>query len=437
MTLTENEVSILGHTNPRRNPMLRSNDVTAMLRLHELGWGKKRIAREFGVSPNTVKKYICQNGWTSYQKPVREKTLDGLDDWLSKSFRQHAGNADVVRQDLKQFHGIETSLRTVERAVQPQRRELEAEAKATVRFETPPGYQLQIDFGSKTVEIGGEKTRVYFFVATLGFSRRNFVAAFRHERQSSWIEGLERAFQHFGGVPEEVLTDNPKTLVAYHDVKAQKVEFNERFLSFAKYWGFQPRACAPYRARTKGKDENGVGYVKKNAVAGHIFSSWEELDAHLSWWMREIADVRVHGTTGERPIDRFDRDESSVLRSLNGRPPFQQVRELHRKVHNDCCVEVDTNHYSAPWLLIGNEVLVQVVDGKVCIIYGGVEVACHPESFGRRQWIINKSHLKGIVGVHSDDRNKPPAIPSIGMSDVLPELLRPLSEYEALIGGGW
>src|SRR5512132_3237230 len=140
--------------------------------------------------------------------------------------------------------------------------------RACVRFETPPGRQLQIDFGSTLVPIAGEWIRVYLFVATLGYSRRGFVAAFRHERQSAWFEGLEGAFRHFGGVPREVLLDNAKPLVVRHDAVTREVVFNERLHAFARYWGSRPRACAPYRARTKGKDENGVGYVKKNAIAG-------------------------------------------------------------------------------------------------------------------------------------------------------------------------
>ncbi|WP_221248490.1 helix-turn-helix domain-containing protein [Desulfuromonas versatilis] len=117
-----------------RDLMQTPDDVAVMLRLHELGWGAKRIARELGVSKNTVKNYLRQGDWNAYRTPVRSKTLDGLEDWLEKSFVQHGGNADVVRQDLARLHGIEVSLRTVERAVQPFRQQLAAAAKATVRF---------------------------------------------------------------------------------------------------------------------------------------------------------------------------------------------------------------------------------------------------------------------------------------------------------------
>ena len=109
---------------------------------------------------------------------------------MAERFRRHRGNADVVRQELEREHGIRVSLRTVERAVRALRRELVAEARACVRFETPPGRQLQIDFGSTSISIGGEVVRVRLFVATLGYSRRGFVTAFRHERQSAWLDGL-------------------------------------------------------------------------------------------------------------------------------------------------------------------------------------------------------------------------------------------------------
>ena len=113
---------------------------------------------------------------------------------MAERFRRHRGNCDVVRQDLSREHGLTVSLRTVERAAAPLRQALQAEARACLRFETTPGRQLQIDFGATTVSIGGEQVRVHLFVATLGYSRRPFVRAFRHERQSAWFDGIEEAF---------------------------------------------------------------------------------------------------------------------------------------------------------------------------------------------------------------------------------------------------
>jgi transposase len=333
-------------------------------------------------------------------------------------------------------HGLRVSLRTVDRAVRPWRQALEAEARATVRFETPPGRQLQIDFGTITVRIGGEPVVVRLFVATLGYSRRAFVAAFDHERQSAWLEGLEGAFRHFGGVPEEVLIDNARALVDVHDRTTRVVVFNARFLAFARYWGFQPRACAPCRARTKGKDERGVGYVKRNAIAGRTFDSWAALEAHLRGWLRRVADVRVHGTTGEPPLERFQRAEADALRSLNGRPPFHWIRELTRRVHADSCIEVDTNHYSVPWRLIGETVTVRIVDECLQVRRAGIEVARHALGVGRRQRAIDPAHLAGVVGAPAEEGAANHAPPAAGRSST-PVLLRPLADYEAIAGGGW
>jgi len=406
---------------PGAEPMQAPEAVSAMLRLSALGWGSKRIARELRCSRGTVKRYLRQGGWAAYRARPPSGSLLALKAFIRERFLQHRGNADVVRQDLAREHGVRVSLRTVERAVRGYRRELAALARATVRFETPPGRQLQVDFGETGVAIGDERVRVYLFVATLGYSRRPYVAAFLHERQASWLAGLEGAFRHFNGIPEEVLLDNARALVQQHDVQTRTVVFNSKFLAFAKHWGFRPRACAPYRARTKGKDESGVGYVKRNAIAGHAFASWHALEAHLAQWQREIADQRVHGTTGERPIDRFQRAEAAALRPINGRPSFVAVRELSRRVQSDACVEVDTNAYSVPWRLIGEMVRVEVTADHVRVIYAGNEVARHPYSAGRRQRILDRQHLIGVVGVSP----RPAPVRA---------LLRPLSQY-ALAGG--
>jgi transposase len=205
-----------------------------MLRLSVLGWGGKRNAAELGCSRATVKRYLAADGWVRYRRPRPGRALDGMEIRVAERFRQHRGNADVVRQDLAREHGVTVSLRAVERAVSPLRQALRAEAQATVRFETPPGRQLQIDFGELWVEIGGERVRLYLFVVTLRYSWRTYVQAFRHERQSAWFEGLEGAFRHFGGVRREVQLDNARALADHHDTETREVRFNERPNAFAR-----------------------------------------------------------------------------------------------------------------------------------------------------------------------------------------------------------
>src|SRR3712207_3417554 len=285
---------------PRSGVMRVPDEVAAMLHLHRLGWGLRRIAREVGCSPMTVRRCIAAEGWVPFRPPPRPGALSGLEGWLAERFRRHRGNADVVRQELVSEHGIAVGLRTVERAVAHLRRELQAEARATVRFETPPGRQLQIDFGERQVRIGAESVRAHLFVATLGYSRRLFVRVFRNERQASWFAGIEGAFRHFGGRPAELLLDNARALVERHDVQTREVVFNERASTPSPATGTCGRRPArPTAPAPKARTSAGWATHKRNAIAGRSLASWAALEAHLAQWTREVADIRVHGTTGE------------------------------------------------------------------------------------------------------------------------------------------
>src|SRR3984885_1267414 len=165
MTTDETVLSLTD--DQRRDVMKAPDEVSAMV----LGWGSKRIAAELGCARNTVRRWLAEGDWRACATASRSKKLDGLSDWIAERFRRHAGNADVVRQELASEKGLVVSLRTVERATAPLRRELVAAARATLRFETHPGEQLQIDFGERRVEIGGVAVKVFCFVATLGYSR--------------------------------------------------------------------------------------------------------------------------------------------------------------------------------------------------------------------------------------------------------------------------
>lgn len=410
--------------------MEKPEEVVVMLRLHAAGWGAKRIAAELGCSRNTVRRYVKNGGWRPYGDGSRGKALDQHADWVSDAFAQHEGNAEVVRQELVRERGVSVSLRTVERAVKEERRRRRAETVATVRFETAPGRQLQADFGERFAMIGGVRTKIHLCVLTLGYSRRLFVQVFRDERQANWLSCIEASFHHFGGVPREVLIDNARALVSVHNVETNEIVFSDGFSNFAKYWSFKPRACAPYRPRTKGKDERGVGYVKRNAIAGREFASWEALEAWLVEWTRDVADVRVHGTTGEQPTVRFDRDEATKLNRLPKKPPFLAERSLERKVHHDACVEVDANWYSVPWRLVKTKVLVRVREGVVTVEHGGRVVATHTRVEGRRNRVVDPDHWEGLT--------RRPAVPESvddpASEPLVGEFERSLAAYEAAAG---
>ena len=187
--------------------------------LTRLKWGAKRIALELGVARNTVRRYQrlpLEMAVVEQQRPGgRCLTAEGQAEAIRLLMGDAEGNAVVV-QRLLVAGGEKASLRTVQRAVASARAELQRKQVATVRFETAPGAQMQIDFGEKHVRIGEHAIRVYIFVAVLGYSRRIFVRAFLSQRHDDWREGIAGAFRHFGGVVQKLLIDNPKAMVLRH-----------------------------------------------------------------------------------------------------------------------------------------------------------------------------------------------------------------------------
>jgi hypothetical protein len=175
--------------------------------------------------------------------------------------------------------------------------------------------------------------------------------------------------------------------------------------------------------------------VKRNAVAGRIFPTWPAFEAHLTAWTRDVADMRVHGTTGEPPLERFRRAEAVALRPVDGRPPFHATRELIRRLQSDCVVDVETNSYSVPWRLIGERVRVTIADGMVRIAHAGRLVATHEERCGRRERAIDPAHFEGVAGFR--EKVSAPSVTLVAAAASEPALLRPLAEYEAAIGGAW
>lgn len=259
----------------------------------------------------------------------------------------------------------------------------------------------------------------------LGYSRRLYCRAFLAERQDDWLEGIEAACRHFGGLPAEILCDNASPLVKSHDSRTGTVVWHPGFEAFCKDRGITPRACRPRRARTKGKIERGVGYVKHNALAGRSFASFDALQRHLARWMVEVADRRIHGTTGEQPYVRFERDERAALRPLPVRRLAVRTRRLTRRVSADCFVDIDTVRYSVPHRHVRETVEVVVGLDRVEVWLRGACIAGHARCFEPHSWIRAPAHFQGLY------RSEPPPIaPSPGL------VARPLSVYSALVEGG-
>jgi transposase len=392
------------------------------------GVGSKTIARMVGVARNTVRRYLRQPLAPGLQVRLTARRL--TDDARQEARTLYEGSADgnaVVVQRLLKERGTDVSVRTIERAVADIRRAGRAAELATVRVESAPGEQLQIDFGQKRIRIAGEWVRVFLLVAVLSYSRRLFVKAFLNERQDDWREGIAAAFAHFGGVPRTLLGDNARALVLGRDRTTGTVMFQPAYLAFCRDWDVQPRACAPYRARTKGKTEAGVKYVKRNGLADLDFTSFAALERHLAEWM-VLADDRIHGTTHETPIARFDRDERATMRPLPVRALPRREQRLRRRVAHDALVDLDTVRYSVPHRLVRDHVEIVVDEQTVRIFHGATVVATHARSFEPFARVVDPAHYAGLWRLRSsNDGAAPPTLALLG---------RDLADYAAVVSGG-
>jgi transposase len=410
--------------------MLEPEVVDRIRELSGQGLGSKRIARQLGVSRNTVRRYLAGATVGFQLRPAARRLDDHTLREVHDLFGTVAeGNAVVIQQELAS-RGIDVELRTLQRAVVTRRQEERAQALATVRFETPPGQQMQIDFGEKSVRIAGQPVKVYLMTVVLGYSRRLYCQAFLAQRQDDWLEGLDNAFRHFGGLTEQVLCDNASPLVSSHDRQSGEVVWNPGFEAFCRDRGLTAKACRPRRARTKGKIERGVGYVKHNALAGRSFTSFENLQRHLSRWMVEVADQRIHGTIKEQPAACFERDERVALRSLPTRPFPVRTRRLKRRVSADCFVDIDTIRYSVPYRHVRETVEVVIKEKDVEIWLRGICIAKHDRCHEPRALVRNPAHFEGLFR-RTAGTQAPASSPQAADS-----VCRPLAIYAELVEGG-
>jgi transposase len=329
------------------------------------GKSKKAIARELELDIKTVRKWSSEE-WAPQRRRARGEELSAYAEVIAKRFAEVGYNAEVLHRELQEA-GYKGSARSVRRYVEGQREAARPEV-ATVRFETGPGEQAQVDWGMINVWIGELRIKVHLFVMVLGFSRRIFVRAYEHERLGNLLDGHQAAFTHFGGRTRTLLYDNPRTIVLSKDEANGTVEWNRRFKERMDFYGVDVKLCRYYRAQTKGKVESGVKYVKRNALAGRRFASYDDLNSWLEQWALTVADQRIHGTTHEQPAERFAREERVTMIAVDARPPTRESRTMSRRVSHDAFVEVETNRYPVPFVWCRAEVCVELTPTEVRII---------------------------------------------------------------------
>jgi transposase len=297
--------------------MLAAEEAVEIRVLRRQGRSIREIARMLEVSRNTVRRYVRGGALPRYQREARTSKLDSYKHYIEervKAARPEWIPATVLLRELRGlgYPGGITILKEHLARLRPV-----AKAEPVVRFETEPGRQMQCDFA--TIRRGRDRLAV--FIATLGWSRASYVEFVSDERLETLLGCHEHAFYFFGGVPREVLYDNMRTVVSDRDRYGPGLHrYNPTFLDFAHHHGFLPRLCRPYRARTKGKVERFIRYLRASfyvPLASQLGPEGLRVDrdtanARVGTWLREVANARVHATTGEVPLVRLEQERERL-----------------------------------------------------------------------------------------------------------------------------
>jgi len=419
---------------------LKMAKTSAILTLRERGWSRRRIARELGIHPDTVGRYIRLSGrdpkpakappGSDGPKPVKAPPGSGDANRCNgtpsrsqcESFREviedklHGGlSRQRIYQDLRDEYGFGGSYYSVRRFV---KRLGEDRPIPFRRMECMAGDESQIDLGTGAPVVrDGKRKRPHVFRVVLSFSRKGYSEAIYHQDTDAFLRCLENAFWHFGGVSRTLVIDNLKAAVKEADW--YDPEIHPKIQSFCEHYGTVILPTKPYTPRHKGKIERGIGYVKSNALKGRTFRSLQEQNQHLLNWETYVADTRIHGTTRKQVGKLFREEEKSSLLPLPaGRfPCFQEAK---RSVHRDGHIEVQKAYYSVPPEYTGREVWARW-DGHLVRIFNSrmeqiiVHVQVEPGKFQTLQqhihshkrspiekgtvWLLQKASL---IGTHAD-----------------------------------
>lgn len=404
------------------------------------GLAISEIARRIGHDRKTIRKIRDAPGHpTAQERRKRGSKLDPYTPYLRQRVAAGVLNAVKLQEELRR-QGYTGGVTLIRRFLHPLRQWVPV---VTERFETPPGQQAQVDWAACGRIWHRDRLRTLSsFSMTMGYSRRQYLVFTVSQEMETFERCHINAFRYFRGIPSEILYDNLKTAVDHRGADGQVV-WNRRFRDFADYYGFTPRACQPYRAQTKGKVENGIRYVKGNFLLGLDLAGMtlEHLNGEALRWLRETADVRVHGTTHERPIDRWPA-EAAALRSLDGRRDYDTSYVCHRLVSREGYISYRGSRYSVPPEHAGRPLLVKEgADGRLRVYSSHRQVIEHLLAEKSGSIITTPGHAEAVRalaragrrhGARPNGRGKPQ---STRPWPTWPEVqVRPLTVYDEALG---
>lgn len=401
----------------------------AWMEIQELakqGFSQRHIAKLTGHSRATVSRLLkldASEAQTRHYKP-RGSQLDPFKDYIKQRYEEYGLSGVRLLAEIQPM-GYTGSVDLVQRYLKTLRPLKKAVEKATLRYETPPGQQAQADWAycGRFLDPNGETIAIYAFVMVLSFSRMLYVEFTTAMKLPQLIAAHQNAFAYFGGWPTAILYDNMS------QVRQSPTEFNPLFVDFANHYGLTIKTHRVRRPRTKGKVERMVDYLKDNFLNARTFADLADLNAQARHWLEHTANIRIHATTNQRPVDLLA-VELPTLTPFASKTAYQLATREERKVSSESFVHFKGSRYSVPPEHVGQIVLVELrqAEQRVVIRAANLIIADHPQATKRGESITAKAHLDALWKLSLAQNMPPPPHYHISFSDQV--AVRPLSQYE-------
>jgi transposase len=359
-----------------------------------------QTARAIGLDIRTVSKWADVQTFHPRTTVQRTSKLDAFKGQIVRWLDAHPYSAQQIYQRLCEtgYSGGKTIVKDYVHRIRPH------PPAAFLKLDFAPGEAAQVDWGEfGSIAVGSTRKRLSFFLLVLCHSRRMYLEFTVSQTMEFFLQCHENAFAAFGGVTQRVMVDNLKSAVLQRLV-GQAPVFNPKYLDFSRHWGFEITACNVRSGNEKGRVENGVGYVKKNFLAGLELSDFSAMHSAAQLWVNTVADVRTHESTHQRPIDHFEQ-ERTKLRPLNP-AGFDLARITNVRATKQFRVALDSNHYSVPARCAGQLLTLKAYADRVCIYERDQLVARHKRSMDRHQDIEDPEHAKVLVAQRKTAREQ-------------------------------
>lgn len=389
------------------------------------GHSMRAVARMTGHARTTVHRALHPEQRTPPRKRGRKSGLEPHKDYLRDRYLTTGLSGVRLHEELRSM-GYTGAIDSVQRFLKELDIPRQALTKATVRFETPPGEQAQVDWADVGyyTDDEGKQRKVYAFVMILSYSRALYVEFTTRMNLPELIACHQRAFVHFNGWTRRILYDNMK------QVRLSSTQWNPLMMDFLAHHGITPSTHRPYRPRTKGKVERAVRYLKDNFIKGRVFADLADLRAQGQHWQSEVANVRVHATTKERPCDLLAAEH---LIPFSSTPAYHLSGRVERIVDAEGYVRLAGSRYSVPPTVVGQRVIVECGDSTISVRLGEVIIAEHPRAARSGECHAHPEHVAAMWRLAFARTPVPRTLTSALLIEQ-PVAARPLAMYEEVMG---